>query len=737
MNDFGIDFEGELNPAQFSAVTAPYNRPALVLAGAGSGKTRTLTYRVAWFLAECSFAPREILLLTFTNKAAREMLDRIFSLTGFSPDAFWGGTFHSVGNRFLRREGRAIGVEPDFTILDSDDSEAFLKRCVEEEYPNFFSVKDNPRVKLLRDIISYARNTCKSVPQTMAERFSWLETPAEQIADIAKFYDFDKRRKNYCDFDDLLELWKRLLEEDDAVRARYAGRFGNILVDEYQDTNSLQCRILDLLADRGDLTAVGDDAQCIYSWRGAQIDNILHFKDRYPAASVFKIERNYRSTPQILDFANAVLSGMPTDDEYKKSLVAARGGASKPLVIRAMDASSQGRQVADCVLDAVSSGKYRYSDIAILYRSHFQAMDLQLQMQYKNIPFVMTSGMKFFEQAHIKDVAAMIRFAANPRDFMSFWRLLKYLPKVGEKTANKIFAAALERSQKKKISIFEAFSDKPVVAKVPAGARESFGELVSDISALREMFERSLSAAGGFGADSENGAGGENPPGVFQADLFFAGGAVSPGADSPSANRVSVGGSEKGEGSGSEPAGDSPARDSASAPGADSTAADNPLPKDFVKAACSGWYSAVMKTQYADWQERVDDFDALYEYAGRYANIGDFLDNIALETDARPESEADAKVSKVRLMTVHQAKGLEFPIVFIVGAADGLFPTKRSIEEGDVEEERRLFYVAATRAMDYLIISYPRVGASGGNFEMRPPSRFLESVDPALYDCAF
>ena len=251
------------------------------------------------------------------------------------------------------------------------------------------------------------------------------------------------------------------------------------------------------------------------------------------------------------------------------------------------------------------------------------------------------------------------------------------------------------------------------------------------------MFERSLSAAGGFGADSEGGAGGENPPGVFQADLFFTGGAVSPGADSPSASRVSAGGSEKGEGSGSEFAGDSPARDSASAPGADSTVTDNPLPKDFVKAACSGWYSAVMKTQYADWQERVDDFDALYEYAGRYANIGDFLDNIALETDARPESEADAKVSKVRLMTVHQAKGLEFPIVFIVGAADGLFPTKRSIEEGDVEEERRLFYVAATRAMDYLIISYPRVGASGGNFEMRPPSRFLESVDPALYDCAF
>ena len=707
MENFGIDFERELNSDQLAAVCAPYNRPALVLAGAGSGKTRTLTYRVAWFLCECSFSPKEVLLLTFTNKAAREMLERICSLTGFAASDFWGGTFHSLGNRFLRIEGDKIGLQPDFSILDADDADSFLKRCVEDEYPNFFSNKDNPRVKLLREIISYARNTCRSVPEAMMERFSWLETPAEQISDIANYYDFQKRRGNYCDFDDLLVLWKKLLQESDSVRRKYSDRFANILVDEYQDTNLLQSGILDLLADRGNITAVGDDAQCIYSWRGAEIENILRFKDRYPAAGIYKIERNYRSTPQILNFANAVLSEMPSSDEYRKSLVPARAGNSKPLVIRAMDASSQGRQVADCVRDIVNSGRYDYSDIAILYRSHFQAMDLQLQMQYKNLPFVMTSGVNFFEQAHIKDAVAMIRFTANPEDFVSLYRLMKFLPKVGEKTAKKIVESMRERAGKLGVPPADAMGDSAVLKKVPSAAKESYGALAEDIRQLRAMLKKL----------SDNGAK-KGESSLKQGELFDASGAAQNFQVAPEGNSAARGGGNL-AGSGGSHLDDG-----------------GPLPKDFVKAACSGWYACVMKTQYADWQERVDDFDALYEYASRYCGIVEFLDNVAIDSDS-VESSGESGVSKVRLMTVHQAKGLEFPVVFIIGAAEGLFPTKRSIEDGDVEEERRLFYVAATRAMDHLVISYPRAGVVGGNFEMRSASRFLEAVDPSLYELAY
>ena len=435
-----IDFEKELNADQYSAVTSPPDRPALVLAGAGSGKTRTLTYRVAWLISECMIRPQEILLLTFTNKAANQMLARIEALTGCSARDFWGGTFHSVGNRFLRIEGSAIGLDSNFTIYDSEDCDKIIKKVVDENLPHFFSNKDNPRAKLLREIISYARNTRVSITSAMAYRFSWLETPTSQIEEIAKLYEAEKRSSNACDFDDLLELWLKLLQENPDILEKYRNRFSNILVDEYQDTNKLQSDILDLLASRGNISAVGDDAQCIYSWRGAEIDNILLFRDRYPAAFIYKIERNYRSSPQILRFANQILDRMPfEDEEYRKVLVPAREGVCNPRVVCSMDGTSQGRKVAQMIADIEMAGRYGYDDIAVLYRSHFQAMDLQLQLQYAKIPFVMTSGVKFFEQAHIKDIIAQIKFIENPKDRISFLRFCTFMPKVGDKTAFKIF----------------------------------------------------------------------------------------------------------------------------------------------------------------------------------------------------------------------------------------------------------------------------------------------------------
>ncbi len=693
-----IDFQKELNADQYAAVTSPPDRPALVLAGAGSGKTRTLTYRVAWLISECIIRPREILLLTFTNKAANQMLSRIEALTGYSAREFWGGTFHSIGNKFLRMEGGAIGLEPNFTIYDSEDSDKILKKVTEENFPRFFSNKDNPRAKLLREIISYSRNTRVSIQSAMAYRFNWLETPVSQIVEIAAAYDAEKRKSNACDFDDLLELWLKLLQENPDILKKYRDRFSNILVDEYQDTNKLQCEILDLLAERGNISAVGDDAQCIYSWRGAEIDNILLFRERYPAAYIYKIERNYRSSPQILRFANRILDKMPFDDEeYRKVLIPARDNSCNPRVVCAMDGASQGRKVAQMISEIDATGRYGYDDIAVLYRSHFQAMDLQLQLQYAKIPFVMTSGVKFFEQAHVKDVIAQIKFVDNPKDRMSFLRFCSFMPKIGDKTAFKIFDKITEIAALKGVEAWRVFGDKKVIAKVPAAAKEIFAMAATDIEKLGELVMLSRKP------ETQN----KEVKVAVQTDFFAD--LTESYSDKPKEKDVV----------------------------SETHTEDDLSPKSIIKFVCGGWYKDVMKTVYEDWRERVDDFDALFEYSSKFDNFDDFLASVTLEISDAEGKESSEPMSRVRLMTVHQAKGLEFPIVFVIGAADGLFPTQRSIDDGDIDEERRLFYVAATRAMDFLVITYPRVATVGGNFEMRSASRFLEDIDSDCYDVEY
>lgn len=678
MNRLDIDFENSLNPDQLAAVTAPPDRPALVLAGAGSGKTRTLTYRVAWLISERGISPKRILLLTFTNKAAAEMLGRIERLTGYGASDFWGGTFHSIGCRFLRVHAEKLGLEKNFTILDADDAEKLVKTAAEKLFPKFFSSKINPKAGLLAEIISYARNTMGGVAHAMMERFPWIETPAAQIEEIARAYAAAKLASNTCDFDDMLELWLRLLRENPDIADYYRKRFENILVDEYQDTNRLQSAILDELADRGQISAVGDDAQCIYSWRGAAIENILTFKDRYPAAGIYKIERNYRSSARILDFANQILSQMPVSGDYRKSLVAAKEGFHKPVVLSALDGGSQGRLVSELIREIAEGGKYTYSDIAVLYRSHFQAMDLQLQLQYKNIPFVITSGLKFFEQAHIRDIVAQIKFAANGKDFASFSRFVRFLEKIGEKTALKIYDAARAAAAKKGISIYAALRLDAVAAKVPAVSRPAFAEMAES---MEKIAAGVCAASGGQGGAAE-----------AQMSLFGESGGIP-------------------------------------APAASSEI----YPEEIVRQACSGWYKNAMMRAYEDYPERAKDFDALLEYASKYRDFNDFLANITLEVSEARADSGEQGPERVRLMTVHQAKGLEFPVVFIIGAADGLFPTNRSIEDGDVEEERRLFYVAATRAMEHLIITYPKVCVVAGEPQMRPKSRFLEQISHECY----
>ncbi len=667
-----IDFEKELNPEQYSAVMSPPDVPTLVLAGAGSGKTRTLTYRVAHFVQNLKIRPQELLLLTFTNKASTQMLERVNQLCGIDTWQFWGGTFHSIGSKFLRLEGGAIGLNSDYTIADAEDAEKLLKHCVESCAPKFFSNKDNPKSKLLKEIISYSRNTLGTIESAMQDRFAWLETSPSEIEKIAKNYEERKRKDSICDFDDLLELWCKLLEENPAICAKYSERFKNVLVDEYQDTNRLQCKVLDLLCKSGKISAVGDDAQCIYSWRGADIGNILEFKNRYPNGVIYKVEQNYRSTPQILNFANEILEGFEFSEDFKKKLCSTREEAQKPVVIRTLDNQTQSRIVAD-MIEELTGGfmpKYKRSDIAILYRAHFQAMDMQLQMQYRNIPFAITSGLKFFEQAHVKDIVAQMRFAANSKDFISFSRFLKFLPKIGEKTAFKIFEKAQEISDKTKQSLISALSFKEVLAKVPEVSRQTFVEVAQTLLDL----ELSIKASRGKEED------------VLE-DLF-----------APKLN-VSA-----------QP------------------------PKELVRLACEGWYTNAMKSTYEDWQDRVKDFDSLYEYASRFKDMDQFLSSISLEYAENAGQENQVFGERVSMMTVHQAKGLEFPLVFVIGAAEGLFPLKRCIEEGDIDEERRLFYVACTRAKDFLVITYPRIVFGNGHSEMLEPSEFWYDIDSKLYE---
>src|SRR5512133_2965382 len=340
-----IDYARELNEQQHAAVTAPPG-PSLVIAGAGSGKTRTLTYRVAYLL-EQGIPSERILLLTFTNKAATEMMRRVADLLGQELDSLWGGTFHSIGNRILRQHAPLLGFQRDFSILDREDARHLITTCVAESGIDIKATRF-PKAEVLGEIFSYGLNTRAAIDEVVRAQFPQFEDLSEQIIALRDQYDKRKRASNAMDFDDLLARWLKLLQEHEEVREQYQRRFQFILVDEYQDTNSLQSDIIDLLGTRHhNVMVVGDDAQSIYAWRGANFRNILEVPKRYAEASIFKIETNYRSTPEILDLANAAISANVS--QFSKQLAPARKAGPKPIVVTCNDASEQAAFVAQRV----------------------------------------------------------------------------------------------------------------------------------------------------------------------------------------------------------------------------------------------------------------------------------------------------------------------------------------------------------------------------------------------------
>jgi DNA helicase-2/ATP-dependent DNA helicase PcrA len=473
-----IDFAESLNDQQLEAVTSPAGAH-LVIAGAGSGKTRTLTYRVAWLL-EQGYRPGEILLLTFTNKAAREMLERVNDLLPGASEGLWSGTFHSIGHRILRRHPEAVGFREGFTIMDREDQEELLESVVARMG---FRTNDKrfPKGEVLAELISLGCNTGETLRTLLARRYRYFIDLEEQIAQVATAYEGRKKGVNALDFDDLLSKTHELLLTSPEIAATYQRRFRAILVDEYQDTNRLQAGLIDTLAaSHKHIMVVGDDAQSIYSWRGADFANILEFPKRYPDSVIHRIETNYRSVPQVLELANASILNNPR--QFPKELRAVRKPAvTKPALVPLATNNEQASFIAQRVLELHDEG-IDFREIAVLYRAHYHSMEIQLEFTRRGIPFGITSGLRFFEQAHIKDVAAFLKFAINPNDEVAFKRMARLLPGIGSKTAETLWLQSAKLLEGSRL-----FSGLEKGCKPPSKATGAWSQLIGTLAKLVPM----------------------------------------------------------------------------------------------------------------------------------------------------------------------------------------------------------------------------------------------------------
>lgn len=629
-----IDFKAELNEEQYAAVTAP-DGPALVVAAAGTGKTRTLTYRLAYLLTEKGVQPYEVLLLTFTNKAAREMTDRAEELVGQRFNGGYSGTFHSFANRLLRRHATKVDFGTDFTILDSDDSKKLVRSCMDELK---VEKKHFPKPDVILSLLGVTSGRMGDLAVAVADHFELTDVDSEKVLDVLELYQKRKKAQNAMDFDDLLVYALKLLKEHEDVREFYQHYFRYVLVDEYQDTNAIQEHLVQqLVCEHGNLMVVGDDFQSIYSWRGADYRNFLDFESRYRDTATYKLETNYRSIPEILDVANSVIAGNP--EQFQKELKPVRGSSGLPHLVRPRDGKAQARYVIEKVRQLNRSGM-DFSDICVLYRAHFHAMELQMALSRESMPYVLTSGVRFFEQAHIKDVCSVLRILVNPSDEMAFTRLIEMFPKVGAKTALKIFRALGNRCNLQRADILER-----VHAALPKAAKPEWEKIAP----------------------------------IFEAYVT---------------------------------------EDLRSDPG------------DVIFRFAKEFYSEYMVENFDNHKYRQEDIDGLIDFTANFNSAEEFLSEIALQSNLDGDVAAEEKAGDgIRLSTVHQAKGLEWKAVFILFACEDMFPSKKAAEESGDAEERRLFYVAVTRAEDELFLCSPLVRQQrDGGMIFLDASRFLEEI---------
>lgn len=629
------DFSQELNPEQHAAATFR-SGPLLIVAGAGTGKTRTLVYRVAHLIQSGVPADR-ILLLTFTRRAAQEMLSRAVQLVGGESRRVHGGTFHGTAHRLLRRFGPAAGLPGDFTIMDQGDA-TDLVQLSRAQLGYGDARRRFPRKETLHYVYSRHINTGTPVADILAGEFPRF---AEYEADFGRIYaDYTRRKaeRNLVDYDDLLVFWALLLEHDPALAARLAGLYDHVLVDEYQDTNVLQARILrGMCGTHRNLTVVGDDAQSIYSFRGASFRNILEFPREFAGTTLVALEQNYRSTQPILDTSNTLISRAA--ERFTKNLWTHRDAGERPWLVTTRDEQEQTRFVVERILELHEEG-IALREMAVLFRAAYMSADLEIELANRKIPFEKWGGLKFLEAAHVKDVLAFLRVLENPRDEVSWFRLLQLLPGIGEATARAAIEAMAASAWA--LDAFDRFS-------APPRAQQAHARLAELLDQLRRR---------------------PSIDGQVAADIA----------------RVRV------------------------------------------------LYDDILRERYDRVEPRLADLDQLQVIAGGYPDRGAFLAAIALEPPqgtqdlaAGPsETEQDALV----LSTVHSAKGKEWDAVFIIWAVDGWFPMARAVnDEDELEEERRLMYVAMTRARDHLAVTYPLNAYStrrGADYTIDQLSRFLD-----------
>ena len=648
------DLAAELNPEQAAAATHG-DGPLLVIAGAGTGKTRTLVYRVAHLIQRGVPAER-ILLLTFTRRAAQEMLQRVERLVGAAGRGVQGGTFHATAHRLLRRFGPAAGLPADFTIMDQGDAEDLMQ--LSRAALGYADAKRGaggaraggaagpkkrfPKKETLHYVYSRHVNTEVPVQRIVEEEYGQF---AEYVADFQRIYaDYTRRKtdRNLVDYDDLLLFWATLLDAAAGPGDRIAALYDHVLVDEYQDTNVLQARILrGMCRAHRNLTVVGDDAQSIYSFRGASFRNILEFPEQFPGTRVVTLEQNYRSTAPILGVTNELISR--ASERFTKNLWTERPGGEAPWLVAARDEDEQTRFTVDRILELHEEGT-PLREIAVLFRAGYMSASLEIELANRKIPFEKWGGLKFLEAAHVKDMLAFLRVLENPRDEVSWYRMLLLLPGVGDATAR----AAID-------SLAEYAWDPDAFSRYapPPRARDAHRALAALLADMR----RPAPADGG-------------------------GPAPDPGAEIARIRR---------------------------------------------------FYDAILRERYDRPEPRLADLDQLQVIAAGYPGRAAFLSALALEPPSATQDLAGGSSSEDDLLvlsTAHSAKGKEWDAVFLVWAVDGWFPMARALADDDeAEEERRLMYVALTRARNHLAVVYPLNAYSsrrGADYSFDQLSRFLD-----------
>ena len=643
----------QLNPQQQSIIEH-HGGAALVIAGAGSGKTRVITHRVAK-LIEKGVAPHQIMMVTFTNKAAKEMLTRVEQTIGgesTQPRKIIHGTFHSIANRFLRRYAQQIEYRANFSILDSSDAKELIKSSISEAIPK---IRNFPSARVLQDIFSLAFNQNADsthlkkysyatrhfqMESLLLESHSYLEKYTEEILRVHQHYRQKKHRNQAMDFDDLLEYWLELLLRY-GTELPLVRQIQYVLVDEFQDTNKVQSSILEeLVKTHQNLMVVGDDAQSIYSWRGANFRNILDFPEKYQA-TVYRLEQNYRSTPNILELANSCIR--KNKEQFEKNLFTSLSSFTKPNLYRMWNTEEEATIIVEEILQ-LRDQDIPYEEICVMYRNHMQAAMLEIALTQANIPFIIHSGVKFFEQAHLKDLLAFLKVVFNPLDEIAWLRILKMLPGIGNRSAQKIFGVFLEQN-----AVRLTPENQQLNQAIPKKAKEHWLKLL-------RCFEKLLSLT---------------------------------------------------------------------------------RPKEMIVSLYEQFYQNFMELNFENYFQREPDIQYFIEFAQRFASLEEMLNELSLVgSSLLKEQEENQREEEgcMTLTTIHQAKGLEWDVVFIIGLTEGQFPHQRSVEPtSKLEEERRLFYVAVTRARRQLVLTSP-LWAMGWSNTGGIRSRFIEELDSDLLE---